>query len=57
MKLKTKKQKTKKTCVDENSEILSNIKLDYDIENCICNNLNEEYMMKASRNTFQGRIY
>jgi hypothetical protein len=41
MKLKNKKQKTKKTCVDENSEILSNIKLDYDIEYLICNNLIE----------------
>ena len=57
MKLKSKKQKTKKTCADENYEILSNIKLDYEIENLICNSLIEEYMMKASRNTFQGRIY
>ena len=57
MKLKSKKQKTKKTCADENYEILSNIKLDCDIENLICNNLIEEYMMKASRNIFQGRIY
>jgi hypothetical protein len=56
-------KKQKKTCVDENSEILSKIKLDYDIENLICNNLIEDFidnmsnMMKASRNTFQGRIY
>ena len=57
MKLKSKIQKNKKTCVDENYEILSNIKLDYEIENLICNSLIEEYMMKASRNTFQGRIY
>ena len=57
MKLKKQKTKNKKTCVDENSEILSNIKLDYDIENLTCNNLIEEYMMKASRDTFLGRIY
>ena len=37
MKLKKQKTKNKKTCVDENSEILSNIKLDYDIENLTCN--------------------
>jgi hypothetical protein len=41
----TKYKKTKKTCVDENYEILSNIKLDYDIENLICNSLIEEYMI------------
>ena len=43
MKLKSKKTKNKETCVDENYEIFSNIKLDYDIENLICNSLIEEY--------------
>ena len=43
--------------------MLSNIKLDYHIENLTCNNLIEDFIynmsnrMKESRNTFQGRNY
>jgi hypothetical protein len=42
------KKRTKTHDVYEHSEILSNIKLDYDIDNLICNNLIEEHMMKAT---------